>query len=76
MNDPVATAPISPLRQRLIDDMNMRQSIPPVLVCVVAPRLSTRKSKASAASQLWSCTRDSRRGWLKRISSLIEQPPD
>ena len=43
MNDPVATAPICPLRQRLIDDMNMRLSIPPVLVCVVAPRLSTQK---------------------------------
>ena len=25
MNDPLATAPISPLRQRLIDDMNMRR---------------------------------------------------
>ncbi len=25
MNDPLPTAPISPLRQRLIDDMNMRR---------------------------------------------------
>jgi hypothetical protein len=28
MNDPLSTAPISPLRQRLIDDMNMRRFSP------------------------------------------------
>ena len=28
MNDPLPTAPISPLRQRLIDDMNMRRFSP------------------------------------------------
>ena len=28
MNDPVPTTPISPLRQRLIDDMNVRRFSP------------------------------------------------
>jgi hypothetical protein len=60
MTDPIGTTPISPLRQRLIDDMNVRRlrpcrwpgsHRPPFCLCDV--NTSTWRSFATISSGLW-----------------------